>query len=655
MKHTNPPYLYNAKLVLFLLSSYLFLAINVCAQNNEKAPIVIVSSYNPDAQSMSSYISNFFTEYKKKEIDRDIIIENMNCKALSESPKWSQMMEEILSKYTSYRPRPALIILLGQEAFTAYLSQTTHKLPHIPIMAAMVTRNTLRFPKGKFDPANIEIKSEDVMALAKQYNIVGGYLYEYNIDKNIQLIKKLYPKTKKIAFLTDNSCGGICQHTFINQEMKKYPEYEYLPLDGRKNTIYSMISRLTKLRDKTVLVLGSWRMDKNEGFFLHNTVYLMKDVNSRLPVFSISTIGIGNWAIGGYTPCYRNTEKDLANDAYRYVNLKNHGNVKINILPLNYLFDARVVAQTHIKAKLLPKNAQYINQPESFWEKYKNLIISISIAFIILTGIILILIYFLVKTNALKNALLISQKELMEAKEKAEESAKLEKAFVANMSHEIRTPLNAIVGFTNLLTTSDIPDVQKEEFKTIIQQNSNLLLNLINDVLDLSRLEVNYIKFNYENEDIVGLCKSLLLTEQTAHPSKLEYIFESPLTEYIAPIDMKHMQQVLINLLTNANKFTKAGSITLSFDVDNKKKHMLFAVKDTGCGIPPEKRNSIFERFTKLNAYAQGFGLGLSICRIAVERLGGKIWVDPDYNKGACFRFYIPIRTKAQVETGKTS
>ncbi len=655
MKHINPPYLCDPKLLLFLLSSYLFLTINVCAQNKEKAPIVIVSSYNPDAQNMSSYISNFFTEYKKKEIDRDIIIENMNCKALSESPKWSQMMKDILNKYASYRPKPALMILLGQEAFTAYLSQSVHGLPHIPIMAAMVTRNTLRFPKGKFDPANIEIKCEDVMALAKPYNIVGGYLYEYNVDKNIQLIKKLYPKTKKIAFLTDNSCGGICQHAFINQEMKKHPEYEYLPLDGRKNTVYSMISQLTKLHDKTVLVLGSWRMDKNEGFFLHNTVYLMKDVNSKLPVFSISTIGIGNWAIGGYTPCYRNTGKDLANDAYRYINQKDHGDVKINILPLNHLFDARVLAQNHIETKLLPKYAQYINQPESFWKRYENLMIIISIAFIILSGIILILIYFLIKTNALKNALLVSQKELMEAKEKAEEAAKLEKAFVANMSHEIRTPLNAIVGFTNLLTTSDVPDDQKEEFKTIIQQNSNLLLNLINDVLDLSRLEVNYIKFNYENEDIVGLCKSLLLTEQTAHPSNLEYIFESPLTEYVAPIDMKHIQQILINLLTNANKFTKEGSITLSFNVDTKKKQMLFAVKDTGCGIPPEKRKTIFERFTKLNAYAQGFGLGLSICRIAVERFGGKIWVDPDYNKGACFRFYIPIIPKAQVEAQKIS
>lgn len=655
MKHKNPPYLCNAKLLFLLLSSYLFLTINVCAQNNEKAPIVIVSSYNPDAQSMSSYISSFFTEYKKKEIDRDIIIENMNCKALSESPKWSQMMKDILDKYISYRPKPSLIILLGQEAFTAYLSQPTHKLPHIPIMVAMVSRNTLRFPSGKFDPANIEIKCEDVMTLAKQYHIVGGYLYEYNIDKNIQLIKQLYPKTKKIAFLTDNSCGGICQHAFINQEMKKHPEYEYLALDGRKHTVYSMISQLAKLRDKTVLVLGSWRMDKNEGFFLHNTVYLMKDVNSKLPVFSMSTIGVGNWAIGGYTPCYRNTGKDLANDAYRYVNIKNHGNVNINILPLKYLFDARVVSQNHIKTRLLPKNATYINQPESFWKKYENLMIGISIAFILLAGIILILIYFLIKTNALKNALLTSQEELMEAKEKAEESAKLEKAFVANMSHEIRTPLNAIVGFTNLLTTSDIPDDQKEEFKTIIQQNSNLLLNLINDVLDLSRLEVNYIKFNFENEDLVGLCKSLLITEQTAHPSNLEYKFESRLTEYVAPIDMKYMQQILINLLTNANKFTKEGSITLSFNVDNKKRRLLFAVKDTGCGIPPEKRSAIFERFTKLNAYAQGFGLGLSICRIAVERLGGKIWVDPDYNKGACFRFYIPIRTKGRDEAGKTS
>lgn len=637
---------------ILLLISILFLSAYVCSQNNkEKAPIVIVSSYNPDAVNMSSYLSDFIAAYKEKEPDRNLIVENMNCKALSESPLWRDMMAKILRKYNAYNPRPAIMVLLGQEAQAAYLSQKVSSQTQIPIMVAMSSRNTVRFPINRFNPNNIELHPIDVIAESQAYHIVGGYLYQYDIDTNIQLIKKVYPQIQTIAFLTDNSCGGLCLYSLFRQKTSKYKDLNYISLDGRKHTVYSMISKLSTLNDKnTALLLGSWRMDKNEGFFLHNFVYLMKDVKPHLPVFSLSTIGIGEWAIGGYSPAYRNTGKELAIDAYRYINEKDHGGVEINLLPLQYVFDAKILAKDNIKLSSLPAHATFINQPESFFTKYKNALISISLSFVVLSAIILFLVYILVKTNRLKNALLSSQVELMAAKEKAEEANKLEKAFVANMSHEIRSPLNAIVGFTNLLITSEIPDDQKEEFKTIIQQNSDLLLNLINDILDLSRLEVNYIKFNFANEDVVSLCKSALMTVKAARPSQLEYRFESPIKEFPQLIDMKRMQQILINLLTNASKFTKEGSITLSFDVDNITHRMLFAVADTGCGIPLDKRNAIFERFTKLNTYVQGTGLGLSICKITVEKLGGRIWVDPDYTKGACLKFYIPIKTQEEVD-----
>jgi signal transduction histidine kinase len=208
--------------------------------------------------------------------------------------------------------------------------------------------------------------------------------------------------------------------------------------------------------------------------------------------------------------------------------------------------------------------------------------------------------------------------------------------------------LNAIVGFTSLLTSSDLSDKEKHEFTNIIQQNSDLLLNLINDILDLSRLEVNFLPFNFATEDVIGICKSVLMTTKTARSSTLEYKFESPLKECPQLVDLKRLQQVLINLLTNADKFTKEGSITLYFDLNKEQQRLEFAVKDTGCGIPVEKRNAIFERFTKLNSYVQGTGLGLSICQLIVEKLGGRIWVDPNYNEGACFRLYVPIKKEEE-------
>ena len=214
------------------------------------------------------------------------------------------------------------------------------------------------------------------------------------------------------------------------------------------------------------------------------------------------------------------------------------------------------------------------------------------------------------------------------------------------MSHEIRTPLNAIVGFSNVLTTVDLSEENQKEFSNIIQQNSTLLLNLINDILNLSRLESGHTNFTYKETELVDLCKTVLKTAQMAHPSDLEYKFDSPFTSRMEFVDTQRLQQVLINLLSNAGKFTEKGSITLSFDVDEKNQLMLFTVTDTGCGIPLDKQTRIFNRFEKLNEFAQGTGLGLSICKITVERFGGKIWVDPSYKSGARFVFYIPIKKK---------
>lgn len=618
--------------------------------SQNKAPIIIVSSYNPETSHISAYISNFINEYKLKEQDRAIIIENMNCKSLWESTQWVKMMKTMMQKFSVMSPKPALIIMLGQEAFTSYLSQSESSLSGIPVMCGMVSRNTVRYPLGNFSPATIDPECEDALRLEKRYNLVGGYVYQYDIDKNIQLVKKLYPKTTTLAFLTDNSCGGLCMHAYFDLVLKKYPEYKIVSLDGRLYSVYSVIDQLSKLPENSALLLGTWRIDKNEGFFLHNSVYLLKYVKPKLPVFSVSTIGVGDWAIGGYAPDYRNTGKEVADQAYSYIYTKDKSAFKVNVIPMKYTFDVKVLEQKHIDKNLLPKDSGWVNQPESFWNKNKEFITIVSIAFIVLTLIIIVLIYFLLKISHLKNYLQESQGELVAAKEKAEEANTLKSAFVANMSHEIRTPLNAIVGFSNLLISPETEEEDRVCFTDIIQQNSTLLLNLINDVLRLSQLEANRSSFCFEKVNVSELCKSTLMTAQIARPSSVEYKFETNCESCEEFVDTQHIQQILINLLTNASKFTEKGSITLSFDVDYDNKRMNFSVTDTGCGIPENKREIVFERFEKLNRYIQGTGLGLPICRMTVERMGGRIWIDPDYTNGTRFKFYIPLQNEQVKE-----
>jgi signal transduction histidine kinase len=254
--------------------------------------------------------------------------------------------------------------------------------------------------------------------------------------------------------------------------------------------------------------------------------------------------------------------------------------------------------------------------------------------------------YYYWRTKRLKDKLLKSEGELVAAKERAEESDRLKSAFLANMSHEIRTPLNAIVGFSNVLTSGEYSGEEQKTFVEVIQTNSDLLLRLIGDILDISRLETDKLRFSFEECEIVGLCQKVLTTTSYAKKENVEYVFHPIVDSFVIETDVQRLQQILINLLSNANKFTTEGQITLEFRIDEKKQFVEFSVTDTGCGIPLEKQEKVFERFEKLNEYAQGTGLGLAICRITVEKLGGKIGVDKEYKAGTRFVFTHPVRQK---------
>ena len=236
-----------------------------------------------------------------------------------------------------------------------------------------------------------------------------------------------------------------------------------------------------------------------------------------------------------------------------------------------------------------------------------------------------------------------SQDALRDAKNRAEEANRLKSAFLANMSHEIRTPLNAIVGFSDVLSAGGSSEEEQRAYFDIIRTNSDLLLRLINDILDVSRLEADRISFALESCDVVQVCQQVVVSVAQARRSKNEFLFECALPTVVMRIDIQRLQQVIINLLSNADKFTTEGTITLKLEVDKKKNLATFSVTDTGCGIPLEKQQKVFDRFEKLNEYVQGTGLGLSICKLTVDKWGGSIWIDPAYTDGARFMFTHPM------------
>ena len=207
------------------------------------------------------------------------------------------------------------------------------------------------------------------------------------------------------------------------------------------------------------------------------------------------------------------------------------------------------------------------------------------------------------------------------------------------MSHEIRTPLNAIVGFAQILDVETEIGDERKEYTRIIMDNSALLLNLVNDILDISRLESERYRFTFAEENLTECCRSALMSVEHRVKPGVELRLTPENENFTLKTDKLRLQQVLINLVGNATKFTERGFIELAYTIDEANGVVRFTVTDTGCGIPADKQDAIFERFEKLNECVQGTGLGLSICRIIAERFEGEVTLDKDYTDGARFIF----------------
>lgn len=469
----------------------------------------------------------------------------------------------------------------------------------------------------------------------------GGSLNRYDIAKNIDLIRSLYPNVDNIAFLSDNTYGGISLQALVKQEMSSHPDLTLTLIDGRngEKKAYAAIERLPR---KSVLLIGTWRVGQDGQYFMDNSLKTLLADQPHLPVFSVSGSGIGSGAIGGYIPKYENGASEIAGQIADFYKKKPRA-VHFDPTENEYRFDLQKLKEFGIAEYKLPSGSIVVDTVEARLQKYESYILILIVIFIVLSLFIAFLYYLYYRNKKLKISLENRGRELIAAKEKAEESDMLKSAFLANMSHEIRTPLNAIVGFSALLGDESISEEDRNVYMGIVNQNSDLLLTLIGDILDISRLETGKISFTLHPENIVAICQQVISTTAHGRKKDVECVFNPPVESFILKTDSQRLSQVLINLLTNASKFTEKGTIALAFEIQKEQRRILFSVSDTGCGIPRERQERVFNRFEKLNEFKQGTGLGLAICKQIVLRFGGNIWIDPEYTEGARFVFSHPI------------
>ncbi|MEG1403807.1 histidine kinase dimerization/phospho-acceptor domain-containing protein, partial [Bacteroides sp.] len=275
----------------------------------------------------------------------------------------------------------------------------------------MISRNAVLLPDSGTNLSDWDPESLDIQSFVKKGHHVYGSIYEYNVQKNIELIRQIYPNTQHIALVTDNTYGGVALQSYVKKEMKKVPDLNLILLDGRKNNIYTIIEQIKNLPKETVILLGTWRVDVNEGYYVGNATYTMMSANPSLPTFTLTTTGLSHWAIGGYVPQYRTVGKELARQAVKLLSQpqQSHVNIQTEILPNHYIFDVLKLRQFHIGTHQLPEGSELINQDISPLQTYRfELLLSLTV---ILLLFLIMMFYFFIRTKRLKDKLQDLQKD----------------------------------------------------------------------------------------------------------------------------------------------------------------------------------------------------------------------------------------------------
>lgn len=599
--------------------------------------ILIISSYNPDTRRMSSFITEFERQVVASGVPCDIYVETLECKSINDAPLWISQTDNLITRYESKGGLRA-IVLLGQEAWASFVS--LGRIPkEVMCFSCFVSSNGIVLPPPADSTGVWMPPSINYMNMVDSLHNVGGLLNKYDVRRNIELIRTLYPEVENIAFISDNTYGGISLQALVREEMEDYPDLNLVLVDSRDGDEASHAA-YASLPPRSAVMLGTWRVGSDGEYLMQRSLNDLVQLNPRLPVFSITQTGIGDVAVGGFVPNYENGANVIAAQIKEYYKTGSMEDAHFHLSDGGYVFDSRKLKELKIAEYALPKGSVIEDTVAAKLSKYSHYIELLVVGIVLLVLLLIFVAFLFLRTRRLKRTLEEREGQLVIAREKAEESDMLKSAFLANMSHEIRTPLNAIVGFSSMLEEAEDQE-EKHQYITIIEDNNKLLLQLISDILDLSKIEAETFDIIPERVNAKQLCNDLFQAIQMKTSPQVELRLKDNLPELTFTSDKNRLYQVLLNFVTNALKFTSEGNITIDYQIDGNE--VKFSVQDTGMGIEPEKQEAIFTRFVKLNSFIPGTGLGLSICQSIVTQLGGKIGVESEPGKGSCFWFTHPI------------
>lgn len=601
--------------------------------------VLVISSYSSDSRKTAEFVETFERLVNERKYKYICTMAYMGYLGFEGCHEWRPKMREVLSRYSE--DELAAVVLLGQEAWITYVG--LDELPDVPFYGCYINEYGVEIPSQDIPdflywyPDNLNMEE-----LAKKRGHTGGVLTHYDVEANIELIKKVYPETNRIAFVTDNSYAGAALATLMREVVvEKYPELNLASLRGLSFSVSQIRVRMRSLPENSVVLLGTWRVDKSGRYFLESSIRDIFPEGFNLPVFTMTGVGLGDWAVGGCIPQEDVDVSHILEDIHKYNSGEAVGSEFVRT-GTRTVFSREKMEEYGLRKRNLPEGAEIITKVDPEVERYQKLMwtaICVSLVFVALLVLILYLYY---RNRRINRTLQERNGELLVAKEQADQSNKLKSAFLANMSHEIRTPLNAIVGFSELLKEAEDVD-EKGEYWNIIRTNNDLLLRLIGDILDLSKIESGMMELKAERFDMALLFADIQAAmEQRILNPEVKLVVDSHYAHCLVTLDKNRVSQVVTNFVTNAIKFTRKGYIRMEYEIENE--GVKVTVEDTGIGIEQDKLGRVFERFEKLNDFAQGTGLGMSICKAILEAQGGEIGVESEVGKGTTFWAWFPCK-----------
>ncbi|RKE02120.1 sensor histidine kinase [Marinifilum flexuosum] len=487
----------------------------------------------------------------------------------------------------------------------------------------------------------------------KNHKNITGTFETYDVFGTIHLIRKLHPNLSSIAVINDASISGQAFLNRVNrveQSLKDSLLIEHLSNLSRD----SLQIRLSQLPKGCAVIWGIYIKTPSGKVLTHKESINLVKQSTKLPVYCIWDV-VGSGVIGGKitSPFYQGEK--ASKSVMQILAGKDISKMEISGSPMIYKFDHSMLKKYDISEDDLPSNRIIINKDDSIYEQYKSLIWTTAIIISVLMSIILGLSHLLKKISATSKKLTLANHELEIAKDKAEESDRLKTSFLANLSHEIRTPMNGIVGFTELLEFKNISAEKQRKYINMIKLSSQRMLELINNLVDISRIETNQIEIIKSGTNLSEVMQNMyhfFLPIAQKKNLNLRYSIDFSQEFPLINTDQTKLEQVISNLLINAIKFTQYGEIELACKMANNL--LTFSVSDTGVGIDESMHQIIFKRFrhaeNKSTKTEEGSGLGLAISKSIVELMGGEIRVESELNRGSKFIFTLPFEEALENE-----